>query len=66
MKRRTLSALPLLVLAALLLMLLGRKTTPQPRTQHTPSPISESLLADERNTIEVFRRATHSVVFITS
>jgi S1-C subfamily serine protease len=68
MKRHSLSALPLLVLAVLLLLLLMlvRKTAPQPSTQHIPSPIPESLLADERNTIEVFRKAADSVVFITS
>ncbi len=67
MKPRTLRALPYLaVCAALLLLLLGWDTPPQSPAGHIERPIPESLLADERNTIEVFRKAADSVVFITS
>jgi len=65
-RRRSLAALPLVALAALALLMLGRATAPSPPAPQPRPPIPQSLLADERNTIEVFRKVSDSVVFITS
>jgi len=44
----------------------GACSSQQAETRNEESPLPSGLLEDERNTIAVFRKASHSVVFITT
>ncbi len=55
-----------LAVAAIGLQLAGAKPAVPPPLPPEERPLPERLLADERNTIETFRRVARSVVFITN